>query len=301
MLPLNYHHLFYFWTTAKAGGIGAASRQLHLAQPTLSLQLKQLERAIGSRLLERGRRGVSLTPEGRIAFDYCERIFSQGEELAAALGGLGAERPPNLRLGVAGPVSRHVLLKALDHVHRAAPEVKITLYGGQVEGHRERLARHRLDLVISTVDIASQLGVEYQGRLAGVIPVSFVATPSLAARLPAFPRDLAKAPMLLTPAEHPVRKDVDLFLNRRSISVSVDVELEDTELLRLLALRGQGVAALDALTVREDLAAGRLRRLHKKPLGITQQVWLARGRHPKPNRALQAAIQSLMEGFTIKA
>ena len=85
MIPINYHHLYYFWIAAKTGRIGAASRELRLAQPTLSLQLQQLERSLGCALLVRGPRGVTLTAEGRIAFDYCERIFSQGAELAAAL------------------------------------------------------------------------------------------------------------------------------------------------------------------------------------------------------------------------
>lgn len=300
MIPLNYHHLYYFWTVAKTGGISAAARRLHLGQPTLSLQLQQLEGALGTKLLERQRRGVALTSEGRIAFEYCERIFSQGEELAAALGKGLQDRAVNLRLGVAGPVSRHVMLQVLDHVHRAAPGVRITIYGGQAEGHMERLAHHRLDLVISNVDIANRLGVEFQGRLAGSIPVWFVAKPTVAARVPAFPSGLSRVPLLLSPPEHPVRKDVNLFLNRKSIAASVDVELEDTELLRALALRGQGVAALDALTIREDVRAGRLRKLHGKPLGIVQQVWLSRGRHPKPNRALQSAIDSLFEGFAVR-
>ncbi|MBI5202122.1 MAG: LysR family transcriptional regulator, partial [Elusimicrobia bacterium] len=78
MIPLNYHHLYYFWVVAKAGSITAARERLLLAQPTLSLQLAQLERACGGRLLERSRQGVTLTPLGQQVFEHCERIFSEG-------------------------------------------------------------------------------------------------------------------------------------------------------------------------------------------------------------------------------
>ena len=118
MIPVNYHHLYYFWITAKAGRIGEAGRELYLAQPTLSLQLKQLERSLGNQLLVRSRKGVKLTPEGRIAFDYCERIFSQGAELVAALGPEQAQRAAVLRLGGAGPISRHVVLQLLEHAQK---------------------------------------------------------------------------------------------------------------------------------------------------------------------------------------
>ena len=50
---LNYHHLLYFWTVAKEGGITRASEKLHLAQPTLSSQIRKLEQNIGAKLFDR--------------------------------------------------------------------------------------------------------------------------------------------------------------------------------------------------------------------------------------------------------
>src|ERR1051326_5707504 len=76
MLPVNFNHLYYFWVITKAGGISAARGQLLLSQSTLSLQIKQLERSVGRRLFWRGRHGMTLTADGKLAFDYCERIFS---------------------------------------------------------------------------------------------------------------------------------------------------------------------------------------------------------------------------------
>src|SRR5687768_10308501 len=123
MLPINYHHLYYFWATAKAGRIAAAGRALYLAQPTLSLQIKQLERSLGRKLLDRSRKGVRLTPEGRIAFDYCERIFSQGDGLVAAMQPGRTVESAVLRLGVVGPISRHVVLQVMEHAQRLDPRL----------------------------------------------------------------------------------------------------------------------------------------------------------------------------------
>ena len=61
MAWLNYHHLLYFWTVARAGTIAAASKELHLSQPTISTQLKTLEESLGQKLFQRQGRKLVLT------------------------------------------------------------------------------------------------------------------------------------------------------------------------------------------------------------------------------------------------
>lgn len=85
MIPLNYHHLYYFYVIAKEGSIAKACGRLLLAQPTLSAQLKQFEKNIGRPLFERRPRKLTLTEEGRIVLDYAESIFELGEEMRDAL------------------------------------------------------------------------------------------------------------------------------------------------------------------------------------------------------------------------
>ena len=65
MIPLNYHHLYYFYTVAKTGSIAKATDTLLLAQPTISAQIKELERFFKRPLFERRNRRLVLTEEGR--------------------------------------------------------------------------------------------------------------------------------------------------------------------------------------------------------------------------------------------
>jgi hypothetical protein len=76
---LNYHHLLYFWTVAKEGSVSKAAESLHLAQPTVSAQLRALERSLGHKLLQKQGRGLVLTAEGEAVFRYAEEIFSLGQ------------------------------------------------------------------------------------------------------------------------------------------------------------------------------------------------------------------------------
>ena len=85
MAWLNYHHLLYFWTVARAGTIAAASKELHLSQPTISSQLKTLEDALGERLFQKHGRRLALTDVGRTTYRYADDIFRLGRELQEAV------------------------------------------------------------------------------------------------------------------------------------------------------------------------------------------------------------------------
>ena len=65
---LNYHHLHYFWVVAREGSVTAACDVLHLSQPTISGQIRELERAMKAPLFEKSGRGLALTETGRAVF-----------------------------------------------------------------------------------------------------------------------------------------------------------------------------------------------------------------------------------------
>src|SRR5437899_219869 len=81
MRTLNFNHLYYFWVVARVGSITGASRELHLTQPTLSTQIKQLERELGAPLFARTGRQMVLTVTGQLVLRHAEQMFHACEEL----------------------------------------------------------------------------------------------------------------------------------------------------------------------------------------------------------------------------
>ncbi len=78
----NYNHLYYFYVTAKLGGVSNAAKYLHISQPSLSSQLKVFEGSIDKKLFEKKGRKLQLTPEGERAFIYSKKIFDVAAEFA---------------------------------------------------------------------------------------------------------------------------------------------------------------------------------------------------------------------------
>ena len=110
---LNYHHLLYFWTVAKEGGISRAAERLHLAQPTLSNQIKKLENSIGTKLFNRTGRTLVLTETGQVVYRYADEIFSLGRELTDTLKGRPTDKKLKLTVGVPDVLPKLVVYELL--------------------------------------------------------------------------------------------------------------------------------------------------------------------------------------------
>ena len=92
---LNYHHLLYFWLVVREGGVTRAAEKLHLSHPTVSTQIKQLERALGEKLLEKKGRRLVPTEVGQIAYRYADEIFGLGHELLDTVKGANLGGSPD--------------------------------------------------------------------------------------------------------------------------------------------------------------------------------------------------------------
>jgi hypothetical protein len=98
---LNYQHLLYFWVVAREGSVAAATRELNLAQPTISGQLKVLERTLGERLFVRRGRHLVLTEVGQLVYRYATRSSRSGASCARRSPGCrAADKPMRFAVGV---------------------------------------------------------------------------------------------------------------------------------------------------------------------------------------------------------
>lgn len=286
---LNYRHLRYFWVCAKAGRVTAAAKELRLSQSALSLQLGSLERSLGRRLFNRTRTGLELTEGGRVVFEHCERIFAHGAALSAALRAGPGSAPTAIRLGVSSTLGREAAMRFIQRLEKVARST-VTVYVGPQEELRERLARWRLDIVLSAEDLASRLGPGFRGRRVETLPVNFMAAPALARALAGFPRKGQTVPVLLRERDYAPRREVERFLRERGVSLMIVAESEDADILQALARDGRGVVALHPKAAQADLDAGRLVRIGPASTGLHHEVWVITPAQEPVDPAVRAAV-----------
>lgn len=104
---LEIRHLRYFLTVAEVGTISGAAEQLRIAQPSLSQQIRRLERRLGLQLFSRSARGVKLTDSGQILREGAEQILRRLQSVIEAAGSV----PHIVRIGVCSGLTPHILEK----------------------------------------------------------------------------------------------------------------------------------------------------------------------------------------------
>jgi LysR family transcriptional activator of nhaA len=238
---LNYHHLLYFWTVAREGGISKAAEKLRLSQPTISAQVRLLEQSLGQRLFQRQGRTLVLTDVGRVVYRYADEIFGIGRELLETLRGRPSGRPLQLAVGVANAVPKLIAYRLLRPAIGGPEPVYIACREDNAEQLTTELATHALDVVIADTPAPPHVRVKVFNHLLGESDTAFFAPATLAARLRrGFPRSLTDAPVLLPTTNAALRRALDEWFEKEDLVPRVAGEFEDSALMKVF---GQAMGA----------------------------------------------------------
>lgn len=239
---LNYHHLFYFWMVAREGSIAQASRELLLAQPTITGQIRTLENALGAKLFMRSGRNLVLTEVGRLAYRYANEIFSLGREFADVLKGRSTGRPVRLVVGISDALPKLIAYRLLQPALKLPEPVQIVCREDQPDRLVADLATFGLDLVLSDAPVGPAVRVRAFSHLLGSSGVSFFAKPALAAKYRRkFPSSLDGAPLLLPLENATLHRALDQWFESQGIRPRVVGEFQDSALMKAFGEAGVGV------------------------------------------------------------
>jgi DNA-binding transcriptional LysR family regulator len=130
----------------ESGSMTATAAQLHMTQGAVSQQIKRLEEALGCAVLERDRRGIRLTTEGRRLLDRATKMVAINDQIWADM--RMPEMRGKVRLGVPYDLVGTHLPRALQSYARSYPNVEVSLVSGTSVELREALAKGKLDLAL---------------------------------------------------------------------------------------------------------------------------------------------------------
>lgn len=149
---VELRHLRYFVAVAEEGGFSRAARRLHVVQPTLSMQIRDLENELGGPLFDRGARQTRLTPAGRTFLVEARQVLAQADRaLTAARLALRGESG-SVRIGVAGAaVFGGVLTGRIRAFCAARPLVRIELREAGPQRQRAAILAGELDVGYSAL------------------------------------------------------------------------------------------------------------------------------------------------------
>ena len=249
-----------FKEVAEAGNITAAAQTLFISQSAVSQSIKQLEAELQTRLFARNSRGVTLTADGRMLYEYVRSamgLLETGEEKLSQSRDL---QMGHLTIGASDTVTSQFLLPYLDRFHRQYPAIHIQIISGR---------SHKV------------LGLLQSGK----VDIAFASTPQEGASLETFPclathsifvagaeypcdfdhvytlEEIVRFPLILLERKASSRLYLEKYFLQNGLHLNPEIELGARSLLVDLAAIGFGVAGVTEEFVRRELENGRLRKL----------------------------------------
>jgi LysR family transcriptional regulator, transcriptional activator of nhaA len=148
----NFNHLYYFYITAKSGGVTAAAKHLSISQPSLSSQLRVLEEVLEIKLFQKKGRNNELTAAGLVIYGFCRRMFELSEEMGEQISKRVPSATRRIRIGVSDDVDRPFVVEVVSlflKKHGLLQRPKVTVISDRDDQLTERLRFRDLDAVVT--------------------------------------------------------------------------------------------------------------------------------------------------------
>lgn len=140
--------LRYFLEAAREGNITHAAQRLHVSQPTLSRQLKDLEEELGKKLFTRSNYSIQLTEEGRLLRKRAEDLLEMADKTLAELKALDEVNGGDIHIGCAESNGITPFIRVIQELRETYPRIRYHFYSSGTEAVNERLDRGLLDFAI---------------------------------------------------------------------------------------------------------------------------------------------------------
>lgn len=257
---MTLQQLAYFVAAARHGTFSAAAMELHMAQPSLSEQVRRLEAELGVQLFARAGRGLELTEAGRLLQPQAERTLAAADEAAASVREVRALTGGTATFGTFGNAPYYLLSDLVQDFRARHPAVRVRLVGQNSSEVADAVRSGRLEggLIVLPID-DHHLDV----RPAIRDDILFMSRAASKTEVPMTIERLAELPLILYDARFgwsdPTRRQLLERAQRAGVKLEPQIEVEYVEAALDLTARGLG----DTIAAR-TLAVGRgfTRRLH---------------------------------------
>jgi len=252
----NIKQLITFQKVARLGNVSLAAEELFLSQSATSIQLSNLEDAVGTKLLNRTGRGIRLTEAGEVLYTLSERVLNVWQEVSDEMESYLGDFTGTLRIG-AVTTAEYWLPHVLVNFANANPKVKLKLQVANRDEVVRYLAANEIDLAV--MGRAPQ-EVKVKSTSFANNPTAFLAAPShVLMHTPGLNLEmLANSQMLVREKGSGARASLERIFRTAGLKLSMGAELSSNESIKQLCIAGLGPAYLSLQSCLLEIRAGLL-------------------------------------------
>ena len=297
---MDLRSLNTFIQVAESGSFTRAAVQLGYSQPTISVQIKQLEDELGIKLFERIGHTVRLTDKGRDALLHAQRICHMCQEMVLETSHANTLRG-TIRIATADSMCAPLISRNLSEFHARYPHISLKVITAGTDEMARLLDHNEVDLVC-TLD-NHIYNTNYVILAEQQVGAHFVVSPDhpLAQKHTLQPKDLLSQTFLLTEKGMSYRRLMDETLARHSMELQPILEMGRADILCQLVEEGMGVSFLPDYLTETSIQKGAMVRLNV--VDYTPDLWIQLLRHKDKwvSPQLQAVMELLAESILFSA
>lgn len=271
---LNFNQLRVFYHAAKHLNFTAAAAELFITQPAVTFQVKSFEEYCNLKLFKKRGRRIYLTDEGRVLYEYADKIFKYEKEIENVIDEMRELKRGILSLGTTKTYARYFMPLMITTFHQNYPNIKIQLNEGS-----------SLDMIHSLLDFKNEVAVIAKATDHPDVNFSPFSKEEMAvivapghhfAKKKAIDfKDLANEPFIMKEKGSGTRKLVEQLFSKENCTPDILMETSNTELIKQLVERGEGISFLVRESVAVEIKEKKLAQVALKGRNIFLDVSIA--------------------------
>jgi len=291
---INFNQLRVFHQAAKNMNFTAAANDLYITQPAVTAHVKLFEDFCNLKLFKRRGRKIYLTDEGKALYDYTQKIFEYEREIENLIEDMKGLKRGILRLGTTKTYARYFMPSLISTFHDAYHHIKINLDEGS-----------SLDMTNSLLDFGNELAIiakVEENPDISFIPFSqeemlVILSPDhyLTSRKTISINDLAREPIIMKEKGSGTRKLVGELFSKKTLTPNILMETSNTEFIKQLVQRGDGISFLVKAAVAVELNEEKLATVSMEGQKIFLDVSIAYLKDQHLSPSAQAFLDILLK------
>lgn len=286
MRPYTLRQLDTFLAVADALSVSRAAASLHVTQPAVSMQLRQLEQALGSPLVQPSGRGIALTDAGVELREYARRVVFHLTELDDVMAERRGAYRGRIELAII-TTSKYFMPMLLMRFRKRHPKIETGLRVLNREAILQLLSRNEVDLVVMgrAPDELECISAPFATN-----PLGIVSAPDhpMSRRRHIDLRALKDQDFVARETGSGTRLSMERLFARHRIKPRIVMEIPSNETIKQAVMAGMGLSFVSLRTTRQEIAAGHLALLDVQGLPLIRHWYIT---HLKNKRLSPAALE----------
>ncbi len=292
---MDLRQLRYFMAIVEQGSFSRAAAILNVAQPALSLHVRNMEADLGTALLFRSPQGVLATEAGEILLRNARIIIDQFAIVQEEIRGHEAEPAGEVRLGLPGTISQILSVPLIIAARQRYPKIKLRIAEAMSGFITEWIRESRVDIAVLYIPVEDRMLTSYP-VLTEELCLLGPARPMEGVKMPAFGqvslKQVAPLPLILPSSSHGLRELLEREATSNNLHFNTVIDVDSYGNIKELVEKGIGYSILPFNAIAREVREGRLRSWQITKPELKRDVHLV---HPadRPKTNAVAAIEAL--------